>query len=135
MSNITVASCALVQERELVTGPADEALAAGKVARFNATTGRLTLANASSAGEAGAIGIVVGRGAKLANEAATVVRDGIVDLGASALADFNFGDPVYLSDTDGLLATTAGTVSVEIGTVVAGWASGLTADKLLRVKR
>jgi hypothetical protein len=43
-----------------------------------------------------------------------------------------FDADVYLSDTDGTLATTAGTTSLVVGTVVPGWAA-TTADKLLRV--
>jgi hypothetical protein len=131
MGNLTITATTVkpVQVLEQFTGPAGEAIAAGQYVRYNTTSGKIELGNGSSAAEARKGGLALGSvGAGLP---VTAVRRGIVDVG-EALSGMAFDADVYLSDTDGTLATTAGTTSLVVGTVVPGWAA-TTADKLLRV--
>ena len=109
------------------TVPAEEAVVAGGAARF-AASGMWTNSNGTTTTEANTFGIFTRSCA--ARETVTCIRKGILDgYDLSALA---FGDKVYLSDTDGRLSTTAGTVSKVIGVVVPGTASTLgTAYKKL----
>jgi hypothetical protein len=109
-----------------------EAILDGQIVRHDVATGYLTKANATTAIEAGAVGILISQ--EGSGKRGTYIRQGLVDVG-DALAAMNFGAEVFLSNTDGTLGTTAGTVSVVVGTVVAGYASAptTTADKLLRI--
>lgn len=61
------------------------------------------------------------------------MRDGLLDIG-NALSAVAIGAALYVSDTDGQIATSAGSASMIIGRCVPGWGS-LTADKLLRVRK
>lgn len=129
-ADLTITVCRPVRVDEQFTGPVDEASAVGKAMRLSTTTGLLTGANATSAAEARCMGLNVTK-ATAANQTATVVRKGILDVG-NALADLTYDDDVYLSDTDGTLSDTAGSTSKLIGTVVPGYGN-TTPDKLLRV--
>lgn len=116
-------------ERQL-TLPAVEAITAGAPARQD-TAGKWTNANGTTATEAAAYGIVVKTVA--AGEYVTAVKRGRLDgFNLSALA---YGDPVYLSDTDGRLSSTPGTQNVQIGIVVSrtGTTLGTANDKILEV--
>lgn len=113
------------------TAPLLEALTAGQYGRLDPTTGKFALGNASSAGEVGEGYLFVQTGA--VGETLTGYQGpALIDLG-DALAGLNFGDKVYLSDTDGTLQTTAGTVSTVVGSVVPGFAT-TTAEKLLKLE-
>jgi hypothetical protein len=127
MANLTIteSDVSLVDVIEKVTGPAGEVFTAGSLVHYG-TDGR-TL---KGAGTATTTGIAI-NGADIANKTVTIVKRGIVDLGA-ALAGLAFGDLVYASATAGLLATTG---TVVVGDVVPALAnSSATADKLLRVR-
>ena len=113
------------------TGPAAETIAAGQYCRFDATTGQITKGNATNATEAAFGGIALNGGA--AGTTVTIVHQGPVDLGKDVLSALNFGAPVYLSDTDGVLADAAGTVSKVVGAVIPAWGNP-TADRLLYVQ-
>lgn len=136
--SITAADVAVVisganDGSELFTAPSEEALTAGQFGRLNTSTGFQALGNASTSAEAGAgnprRGIAINTIA--ANETTTFVKKGLVNVG-SALSGLDYGDSVYLSDTDGTLADSAGTVSTIVGYVVAGYGA-TTPDKLLYV--
>lgn len=131
--SITAADVRIVRVDEggmLPDGPANEALNAGEAVRIDATTGKYTPGNATTTTENAVRGIAANT-ADYANATISVVKKGILDVG-DALDALNYGVPVYLSDTDGTLADAAGTTSVVVGRVVAGW--GDTAgDKLLLV--
>lgn len=129
MANLTISAIRPVDVREEFSGPAGEAITAGQYVRFNLTTGKIELGNATAAAEARSGGLALRTVA--AGEAVTVLRKGIVDVG-DALAALTYDDDVYLSDTDGTLADAAGTVSKIIGTVVPLWGA-TTADKALRL--
>lgn len=107
-----------------------EAITPGSAARIDTTTGGFTNANATTTTENRIFGIALND----TNPAArTVVRRGYLD--GYDLSGLAFDAPVYLSDTDGRLSTTAGTTTVIVGRVVAGNSNllGTTADKLLFV--
>jgi len=129
-ADLSITVCRPVRVIEQVTGTADETIAVGKAVRFDTTTGGITKANATSAAEARCIGLAI-KAANFVNEAITVVRKGILDVG-NALGELTYDDDVYLSNTDGTLSDTAGSNSLRVGTVVPGLGS-TTPDKLLRV--
>lgn len=134
MAELTVTSTVVtpVKVIEQITAPTAEVITAGQMVRIDTTTGKLTLANGSAAGEARTCGMAIS-GATAAGDPITAVRKGIVDVG-NALADLTYDDDVYLDDTDGKLTDTAGESAQTkiVGTVVPGWGA-TTADKLLRL--
>lgn len=106
------------------------AITAGQVALIATATGLLGLAQGTTAPLARAIGVAV-NGTAETGMRPTIVRKGIVDLGA-ALDGVAYGADIYIGDTAGTLSDTAGTVSKVVGTVVPGYGN-VTPDKLLRV--
>jgi len=128
--SITAADVAPVEVFEKFTGPAAEAITKGQYVRYNTTSGKIEIGNASSAGEGRKGGIAI-NGASLAGITITAVRKGIINVG-DALSALAFDADVFLSNTDGTLATSQGTGAYIIGTVVPAW-NATTADKLLRV--
>jgi hypothetical protein len=115
MANLTIiaANVAIVQDFESLTLPVDEAVTAGQAGRLAPATGKLTKANGTTAAEARALGVFA-RSSKHVNDPVTLVKRGVLDLGA-ALAGVDIDAIIYLSDTDGTLADTVGTVSTKIG--------------------
>jgi hypothetical protein len=135
MANLTidpdrVAPISIDRANGDITAPAAEAIAKGQYVRLNVTTGRLELGNGSTAAEARSGGVAI-TGALGAGDIITAVRKGELDLG-DALTALAYDQDVFLSNTDGTLADTAGTVSLVVGTVVSG-NGHTTPDKLLRV--
>ncbi len=110
------------------TAPAGEAIAAGQYIRWS-TAGKFELGNATAAGEVGD-GFIAEKDAAVGEPVTGVKGPTVLDVG-DALSALAYGASVYLSDTDGTLATTAGTVSTVVGKVVPGWAG--SAKKLLRL--
>ena len=135
MANLTIdpKKVSPVYVVEQFTAPSGIAIANGVAVRVETTTGKLLKANAATAPNAAVKGISLSN-ATPAGMPTTVVRKGIVNVG-DALDALAFGASVFLSDTDGLLADTAGTVSTKVGEVVAGFNAdaGLSPDKLLRI--
>jgi hypothetical protein len=134
MANLTITAADVRPVRIfewLPDGPTDEAVNAGQPVRINTTTGRYTKANGTTAAEARVVGISVSTAAA-AGGVISVVKRGILEMG-SGMDGLTYDDIVYLSDTDGTLGDTAGTVSVVIGRTVGGWAE-TTAEKLLSVE-
>lgn len=127
--SITAADVVAVKIFKQFTGPSKEAFTRGQYVRL-ASDGFLELGNASSAGEVGYGGIALTDGP--VGAAATILLDGLLDVG-NALGGLAFAAAVYLSDTDGTLADSAGTVSTVVGKVVSAFGA-TTADKLLHVK-
>jgi hypothetical protein len=109
---------------------AAEAITEGAPVRID-TAGKATNANGTTTTENRIWGIAINRAA--AGEAVTVLRRGILDG-----YDFSqaYDAAIYLSDTDGRLGDTAGTVSTVVGRVVPGTATtrGTAYDKLLSVE-
>lgn len=132
MADLAITRVRIVEAIDKFDAPAEEVFAVGEAVRFH-TDGSVTPANGTTADEAAFVGIATTPGDRV-GQAVTVVRDGLLDVG-EALAALAYGAPVYLSDTDGTLeGTAAATVDVIIGRVEPGW-GGLTADKLLRVRK
>ena len=134
MANIAVAttnSIHVVTSVQQLTLPAAEAIAAGAPVRIDTTAGTFTNANGTSAGEARVWGIATGT--VVAGRPVTAVRRGILDGYTFTQA---YDAAIYLSDTDGTLGDTAGTVSTVVGRVVPGTATttGTAFDKLLSVE-
>lgn len=113
------------------TAPSNETFGFEAV-RFH-TDGSVTPANGTDAAESNFQGIATNESTRV-GEGIEVVRDGLLDVG-EALVGLAPGAPIYLSDTDGTLATTAGTVTVIVGRVEPGNTDSGTPDLLLRVRK
>lgn len=133
MANIAVTTAGkihIVESIQQKTLPATETILAGAPVRIH-TDGKWTNANGTTSGEARVWGIATK--SVIAGEALTAVRRGTLDGYTFSQA---FDATIYLSDTDGTLGDTAGTVSTIVGRVVPGTAvvNGATFDKLLSVE-
>lgn len=129
MTDLVITSVRIVESIEQFDLPEAEALAPGNAVRINTTDGKATGANGTTLAEAACVGVIAEEDE--AGAVVTIIKQGLLDVG-EALAALDYGDPVYLSDTDKTLADAAGTVEKEIGYVAPGWGA-TTADKLLRV--
>ena len=132
MANLTVDSSKvrIVESIEQCNAVVTEGYEAGQVLGADGTTGKYSLVNASAS--APVLPGVAVNSDSAGYRAVTIIRQGIVWLG-DALDSLDYGDPVYLSDTDGTLADAAGTTSVEIGVVTALHDMG-SVSKALRVQ-
>jgi hypothetical protein len=112
MADLTIAAAdvAAIEVFEQITLPCAEAIDAGEMVRLDTSTGKLTLANASSAAEGRVIGMAINSGA--AGETITVVKRGLVDVG-DALASETIDEELYLSNTDGKIDDGAGTPTAD----------------------
>jgi hypothetical protein len=133
MADIALVSAGRIRVVQSViqqTSPAGETIVAGAPVRFH-TDGTFTNANGTAAGEATLYGIATR--SVVAGEALTAVRLGVLD--GYVLDALAYSAPVYLSDTDGRLGSTVGTVSNIVGRVLPGHSQplGTAADKLLFV--
>lgn len=136
MSDLTIVATAVKVVRagageHQLTLPALEAINAGQYIRIDPSTGKFRLGNATTLTEVG-VGYLAIESVPAGMPVTGLERPCLVDLG-DALAALNFGDKVWLSDTDGTLATAAGTVDTVVGTVVPGFAK-TTAEKLLKLQ-
>lgn len=130
--SITATDVKLVAAWKQRTGPTDEALDAGEAVRYNTSNGKFTPANGSSEAESRVVGVALNTVTTAGEVSPTVVLGGIVDVG-DALDSMSYDDDVWLSDTDGALATTPGSVPKRVGKVIPAWGA-TTADKLLLVE-
>lgn len=133
MANLALTTAArvrVVESFEQMTLPCAEAVIAGQAVRIDTTTGKFTLANGSSTTENRIYGIATQ--SQAAGLAVTAIRRGVLDGFALTQA---YDAAIYLSDTDGMLGDTAGTVSTVVGRVIPtfGVTLGTAADKLLLV--
>ena len=119
---------------DLYTAPVGETGTAGEYYRLNTTTAKLENGNATTPTELGRVAGILVDSVPTANLTGTIVLAGsgaILDLG-NALDGLAFNAPIYVSDTDGKIADSAGTEEKIIGRVVPGFnTSGSTPDKLL----
>jgi hypothetical protein len=132
--SITAADVHAVKIIEEITLPAGEAITAGEVVRVTAATGKWEHDKADESATVTALRGVAIEDRRNTNSPVTAVRRGILDVG-DALAALNYGAPVYLGDTDGVMDTAEGTNVVIIGWVYPnfGVSAGTAADKLLYV--
>lgn len=137
MANITItaADVRVVKraDEHQFTAPMLEACTAGQYIRLDPSTGKLALGNATTTAEIG--DGYIAEHSRAVGEANTALKGPcVLDVG-SALSGLNFGDAVYLSITDGTLATATpgayGETKV-VGYVVPGFGD-TTAKKLLRL--
>lgn len=134
MANLALSTADRVQVVEAfvqMTLPAAEAITAGQAVRIDTTTGKFTLANGTTAPEARIYGVATRTVA--AGEAVTAIRKGVFD--GFDLDSQSYDDEIFLSNTDGTLADTAGTVSTSVGRVIPATMTtlGTAYDKLLFV--
>jgi predicted RecA/RadA family phage recombinase len=128
---VTATTFHVVQSIEQDTLPAAAAITAGAAIYVN-TSGKWALAKATTATLGGHRTAIAAK-TVAAGQSLTGVYKGVVDA-PGALDALAFDAYVYLSDTaTGILADAAGTVTIIMGVVVPGWASGATPDKLLRI--
>lgn len=92
-----------------------EAVTAGAAAYQVAASGKFGLADANAAGRQQFRGLFLRK--RGANQAASILKRGHV--GGFDVSALNYDAPIYLSDTAGALDTAAGTLSVQVGRVVA----------------
>lgn len=135
MADITLTTSAtarVVESIEQCTLIAAENISPGQAVRIDPSSGRFTLANATSASEARVYGIACGGHTIPAGYPVTAIRRGVVD---AYIFNGSYDAPVYLSNTDGTLADAAGTVNVVIGRVLPAAAASLGAgnSKLLLI--
>ncbi len=121
----------IVESIEQMTLPAAEVITAGQAVRIDTTTGRFTLANGTTTVENRIYGVAT-QGASAAGIAITAVRRGVLDGWNLTQA---YDATIYLSDTDGALGDTAGTVNTVVGRVIPATSTtlGTAYDKLLHV--
>jgi hypothetical protein len=131
LSLVTSGKLRIVESIIQMTLPAAETLVAGASARLDTTTGKFTNSNGTTNAEGRAYGVVVRNAA--AGEPVTVVNLGVVD--GYDLSGLNYDAAVYLSDTDGTLADSAGTVGIQIGRVIPATSTtlGTAFDKVLAI--
>lgn len=135
MADIIFTSVRPVKVIDQITGPAGEAMSAGRFVRVDGTNGEFHLANASTGSVSKSVGITL-TAAVQANDAVTVMVSGYVDVG-NLLSSVSFNSPVYLSansTNEGLAGSTAENVPQIVGYVRPAWA-GMSStgigDKLL----
>ena len=128
---VTANKVEVVESIEQMTLPAAEAITAGMAVRLDTSTGKFTKANGSSTTENRIYGIATKTAAS--GMPVTAIRQGVMD--GWDLSGLNYDAVVYLSDTDGRLGDTAGTVSTVVGRVIPGTseALGTAYSKLLLI--
>lgn len=121
---IEVLSSDPAQQRHL---RASVAVAAGQVVRAN-TSGQWALANATDAANSAAPYLAL----KACNAGEYLTASRVCKVDGLAVTGMAYDAPIYLSDTAGTLATTAGTVSVILGRVKPATATpvGTAPDKV-----
>ena len=128
---VTANTVSVVESLEQMTLPTAEAITAGMAVRIDTSTGKFTAANGTAAGEARIYGVATKTAA--AGMALTAIRRGVLD--GFALTGQAYDAAIYLSDTDGMLADSAGTVETVVGRVIPATSAviGAVYDKLLYV--
>ncbi len=127
---VTAGTVRVVRPIDQIPGVAGETIAAGAVCRFDTATGRIMNGNGGSAPEAKIIGLATKDAVQY--QPVTVLRQGVMD--GWNLDALGVGADLFASNTDATIGDAAGTVSVKLGYVDAGFAGdGATVDKLLYV--
>ncbi len=111
---ITVANISVIkpEDAEVVQVVVAETVTAGQPLFFD-SNGKGQLADANAAGERQARCLTLEAG--LTNQSVSCLKRGFVE--GFTLTDQSFDDPIFLSDTVGVLADAAGTVTVPVGLV------------------
>jgi hypothetical protein len=131
---VTANKVEIVESFEQMTLPTAETVHPGQVARVDASLGKFTKGNVSSATEEAIYGIATGGVANVAGQPITCIRKGVLD--GFDLSGLDYWAPVYLSATDGGLADAPDDYGDTIvGRVIPGTSTtlGTAYDKLLLV--
>lgn len=115
MAALTLEYCEIVENWNEISLKGGETVASrrGKYMRVDATTGKAMLGNATSATEVGTLRGVAMSTQKYVGDPVSLLRHGLMDWG-NALDGMDYGEAIYLSDTDGTFADAAGTVTSAI---------------------
>lgn len=100
---------------EIISGIAGVTITAGQAVYFIAASGLLGLADANVSGSQQFRGIALNGGG--AGQAISVLKEG--HCYGFTLSGQSYDDPLFLSDTEGVLGDSAGTLEVTAGLVVA----------------
>lgn len=121
----------VVESFEQIDLPATETVVAGAPVRIDSSAGTLRNGNGTTNDEADIYGLAI-NGATI-RMGITALRRGIVD--GFDLSALDYWSPIYVSDTDGRIADTPGTLNKAIGWVIPATAVplGTAYDKLLLV--
>jgi hypothetical protein len=112
------------QVKVVVEGDAGETVAAGEVVYLDETANEWKLADASASATCDNVQLAIAQGAGTDGNSIT---GGVLLIGRDAnQAGFAQGDKIYISDVAGTLATSAGTVEVEVGHAVSATAIDFT---------
>ena len=132
--SITQSDVYVVENKQAITVKGGETVASRRAAymRIDGTSGQAVLGNATTSGEVGNVRGLALTSEKYLGDTVSLLQHGILRLG-DALSAINYGDPVYLSDTDGILDTAAGTVSTIVGYVWPIFETDGTVSKVLYV--
>lgn len=115
MATLTLEYFRVVENWNSITLKGGETVSdrAGKYMRVDSSTGKAVLGNATSATEVGTLRGIALTDEKYLGDSVTLLRNGLVDMG-NALDGMDYGEAIYLSDTDGIFADAAGTVTTAI---------------------
>lgn len=115
MATLTLEYFRVVENWNSITLKGGETVSdrAGKYMRVDSSTGKAVLGNATSATEVGTLRGIALTDQKYVGDSVTLLRNGLVDMG-NALDGMDYGEAIYLSDTDGIFADAAGTVTTAI---------------------
>lgn len=100
---------------EVYDGIAGETITTGQAVYWIAASGKLGVADANAAGKQQFRGIALNGGG--AGQAISYLKQGLIS--GFTISGLNYDALVYLSDTAGALADAAGTMTVNVGRVVA----------------
>ena len=128
---ITVANIEVVkpEDAEIVQVVVAETVTAGQPIFFNSDgKGELADANAANEQQARALTLEAGN----ANQSISCLKQGYVE--GFTLTDQSFDDPIFLSDTVGVLADAAGTLEVPVGLVSPIAKDSATISKVLYLR-
>lgn len=125
---ITVAKISPVkpEDAEIIQVVVAETVTAGQPL-FQDSNGKGQLADANAAGERQARYLTLEAG--VANQSISCLKKGYVE--GFTLTSQSFDDPIFLSDTVGVLADAAGTVTVPVGLVASIAKDSATISKVL----
>lgn len=116
MALITIEYFQIVENWNEITLESGEDVSSGrrgKYMRVDATTGKAVLGNATSATEVGTLRGVALSTQKQVGDTVSLLRHGLLDFG-NGLDGMDYGEAIFLSDTDGTFADAAGTTTSAI---------------------
>lgn len=128
---ITAANISVIkpEDAEIVQVIVAETVTAGQPLFFD-SNGKGQLADANAAGEQQARCLTLEGG--VANQSLSCLKQGFVE--GFTLTDQSFDDPIFLSDSVGVLADAAGTLEVPVGLVAPIAKDSATISKILYLR-